>query len=680
MTRKCLAVLAAALLLSVEAAADTGRAIPPGQEELLRRMLGDGATLPGECRFAGGGVEATIVVARYTCGADTVVVELRDAGDAPAEALRTKQFAIRIRSGPAPPELAEALADLVRAREAAFEWRQVSLLRKEIFGLRLGPLALAGSVCVLLLIALVLQALVASGRAPARGSERERTQHRRDVRVSLSFILVAVFLLTRIIFLTRLPVYVDESVHIHWARGILDPHFAAEFSVGRWLPVRIMALFLLLPAEPLFAARLASVSMGLAILAACILINRELFSSTEGLLAGVLYTALPFAFLYDRMALADVYVAAFGAWVIYFAILAARREGQASLLAMSLSAYCAILSKPTGALFLLVPLLVGGLLVERGNRGAYLGRVWPTLLGGATLLLFLLWAGYGSGLLASQVALDGRAQLAAVLLPNLEEAWRWLTALLTPPVAVLAIVVAACALVGGIGGARAEAFLGLLLALSILPFALVSRTWYPSYLLFTVVPIALLLGRFMTVAAAALSRLAARLGPRLESPVRRTSYAAGILLLIAATAPLMTALVMRPQDAALPPIESSRYVHGGLSGFGLPELADFLRRQEQPINVVRFDLVQPPKDGLDVYLSPSDAIHLYAIDHRDERARQQIASLTTKRRTLFVSNPEAEEGIGVEAASYIGPSRRVWSHTRPGNQTRLEVWELGAGL
>src|SRR5512134_233107 len=103
--------------------ADAGRAIPPGQEELLSQMLGRGETLPGNCRFAGGGIEGAIVVAKYTCETGTITVELRDAADAPASALRTQQFAIVVRSGPAPPELTEALATLVRDREASLEWK-----------------------------------------------------------------------------------------------------------------------------------------------------------------------------------------------------------------------------------------------------------------------------------------------------------------------------------------------------------------------------------------------------------------------------------------------------------------------------------------------------------------------------------------------------------------------------
>jgi len=329
--------------------------------------------------------------------------------------------------------------------------------------------------------------------------------------------------------------------------------------------------------------------------------------------------------------------------------------------------------------FLAIPVSVGLLLVGRGRRLAYLGRVWPTLIGGLSLLGFLVWAGYGVGLFESQIAFQGRNQFTDVLIPNLEIARQWLWALLTPPVALLTMVASVVGLFGVLAGARVDTFLALLLALAVLPSALVSRTWYPSYLLFATVPTSLLLGRAIAVAVSAAVRLAAGVSARLIVPIRYGAYVGAAALLMAVTAPLDIMLITRPQAAALPPAESSRYVSGGLSGYGLPELADYLRAQSQvrPVNVVRFDLVQPPKDGLDVYLSANDAIHLHTIDPVDKRATRQLASMAATRRTLFVSNPEAEESLGVERGGYIGKAERVWVYQRPGGQTRLEVWEIG---
>lgn len=102
----------------------TGEAvIPSGQDELLAQMLGQGATLPGACKFAGGSVEHTIVRATYTCPQGEVVFELRHPGTAPSGATRTERFAITLQSGSPPNGLADALVTLVRARETAFEWK-----------------------------------------------------------------------------------------------------------------------------------------------------------------------------------------------------------------------------------------------------------------------------------------------------------------------------------------------------------------------------------------------------------------------------------------------------------------------------------------------------------------------------------------------------------------------------
>jgi hypothetical protein len=320
-------------------------------------------------------------------------------------------------------------------------------------------------------------------------------------------------------------------------------------------------------------------------------------------------------------------------------------------------------------------------MLRRGQRSAYLRRVSPTLVGGVALLALLVWAGYGTGLLASQVAFEGSAQLTAVLVPNLDTSMQWFEMLLTAPVALLTIVAIAGASIAGLAGARAEAFLVLLLVVAVLPVTLVSRTWYPSYLLFAVVPIVLLLGRIIAKSATACSRVAVRFGPRLEVPARQGCCVVGVVLLVLSTAPLDLALLTRPQDAALPSVERTRYISGGLSGYGLPELALFLRQQAQagPLNVVRFDLVQPPREGLDVYLSAGDSIRLHTIDHRDDRAAAQLAQLAATQRTLFVSNPDHEKTVGVSVGAYVANGARIWSYERPGAQTQLEVWEISAG-
>jgi hypothetical protein len=100
-------------------------AILPGAESLFADMVGRGETLPGGCTFTDGKIERTSVLATYTCGDRHVVLQLRHPASAPSGGMRTERFAITVEDGAPPAGLVEAVADRVRAREAAFEWTEV---------------------------------------------------------------------------------------------------------------------------------------------------------------------------------------------------------------------------------------------------------------------------------------------------------------------------------------------------------------------------------------------------------------------------------------------------------------------------------------------------------------------------------------------------------------------------
>src|SRR5438552_10068113 len=96
--------------------------IPPGAEPLFSDMLGSGLTLPGGCTFSNGQIERTSVLATYTCGGGQVLLQLLHPGVGLPGSVRTQRFAITVKSGAPPAGLVEAIADHIRAREAAFEW------------------------------------------------------------------------------------------------------------------------------------------------------------------------------------------------------------------------------------------------------------------------------------------------------------------------------------------------------------------------------------------------------------------------------------------------------------------------------------------------------------------------------------------------------------------------------
>ncbi len=659
-------VLIAALPISAKGADWHG--IPAGWEPLLKTMLGHGASLPDGCRFDGGS-NAAFVTAEYVCNEGRVTVQLRNPDDAPPDATRTQRFALVARDGAPPPGLLDALAALVRAHEAEL-----------MAGL---PPSLVGRLSAAAAIVLLVMGLQAAiERRWARRDPRPPAPtavHGATLYILLTVALAAAFLLSRIAFLERLPAFNDEATHIRWAQAAVGAYFVPEMSVGKWLPLQWMALFVRLPIDALVGARLASVSMGLVTLLACVWINRELFGWTEGLVAGVVYAIVPFALFYDRVALADVYVSAFAAWSVFFATAMRRRTGLGYGLGLTLCLFATILSKPTGGVFLLTPLLVGAWLVARDQRASYLRRSLPAVIGGGGFLVFLLFGGYGTELIAAQATLDGAGGLDRFL-ANLAAAREWLVPLFTPAIVWATAAASLFAVMRLFRDAWEEAFLLALLALSFVPYALVSTIWYPRYVVFMVVPVALLVAR--TIAAVA-SSVGARVGRRSPSADGATSglvLASMVLALVVASAPRSAVLLTDPARAGLPDIERRMYVSGCASGYGLPELAVFLEEQARrsPINVVAFAGQGPPNEGIDAYLGANERVHRQLVDKDLEVAAGQVANLARTRRTLFVLN-EADGERSVAPPTYLGRAERVWTYTRPGGESALEVWEALPG-
>jgi hypothetical protein len=96
--------------------------IPPGQEDLIGAMLGNGVALPGDCKLVSGNIQKTTVKATYTCASGEVIAELAHPAAAPADATRTEKLALRIERGTAPPELQSVLLSRIRERESQFRW------------------------------------------------------------------------------------------------------------------------------------------------------------------------------------------------------------------------------------------------------------------------------------------------------------------------------------------------------------------------------------------------------------------------------------------------------------------------------------------------------------------------------------------------------------------------------
>jgi hypothetical protein len=485
--------------------------------------------------------------------------------------------------------------------------------------------------------------------------------------------LAIAYLASRLVSLMRLPAFTDEAVYIGWARETLVGNLAAGLADGKWLSIKIMSLFMLLPLHPLVAARSLSALAGLITLILCIATGTVLFSKREGLIAGLLLALLPFTLFHDRMALVDGMLTAWGAGILLLSILACCPGSRRTGWLLPLAIVAAVLSKSSAVFFLAIPVAAVLVLPPHGSRLAALARVAPALVCGTATFVFLMKTGSGSYQLGLTV-LNGGNDGWTTIWRNLGLAQNWLWTWFTPPLAVLAVL--SLGLFMNRTRRRPVIFLWLAGLSQVAAYVVTARVWYPRYLLFVAVPACLL--------------MAGLLGAAFEAAVRPVWIretvlgAAGVLLVLAWPLAQDIPIIWDPLNAGMPEADRFQYVTGWPSGCGLPELEDYLRQQAASapagLNVLNFSYWTPSYSGLNVYVSSSESLRLYGMDPFTSPRPAWASGLAQTQRTLVVLNGGQEAGnlkkIGRSLDDFLRVGRKLWEHPRPGSSTGLEVWEV----
>ncbi len=142
--------------------------------------------------------------------------------------------------------------------------------------------------------------------------------------VVIAAFLVVSYFISRLLFLTHLPIFTDEAIYLRWAQIALnDPDWLfISLTDGKqplfiWFAMLVMKLI----EDPLFAGRIVSVFAGFFTMTGLFFLGRELFKSSKtGVISSLVYIVYPFALVYDRLALYDSLVGTFSVWGLYFAI------------------------------------------------------------------------------------------------------------------------------------------------------------------------------------------------------------------------------------------------------------------------------------------------------------------------------------------------------------------------
>jgi len=137
--------------------------------------------------------------------------------------------------------------------------------------------------------------------------------------------LSLVFLVTRLINLTRLPIFTDEAMYLNWGRLIVKnpkENLFISLTDGQqpffiWLTG---LAYLAAGKTPLLAGRLISVFSGLGTVIVLFSIGKGLLGKRWAVLLPVLYITSPFTLWYDRLAIKDSFLMLSAALLFYFSL------------------------------------------------------------------------------------------------------------------------------------------------------------------------------------------------------------------------------------------------------------------------------------------------------------------------------------------------------------------------
>ncbi|MBI3619808.1 glycosyltransferase family 39 protein, partial [Candidatus Roizmanbacteria bacterium] len=177
--------------------------------------------------------------------------------------------------------------------------------------------------------------------------------------VLFTFIILT-YLVTRLVNLSRFPVFGDEGIYIHWAKTAW--HDASwrfvSLTDGKqplqtWGTIPLLKLF---PNNALLAGRLFSVGTGLAALLGMFVLVYYLFGKKPALKAAFLFVVTPYFLFYDRMALVDSGVNAAFIWILFFSLLLVKTLRLDVALVFGLTAGFSLLAKSSVRVFVMLSL------------------------------------------------------------------------------------------------------------------------------------------------------------------------------------------------------------------------------------------------------------------------------------------------------------------------------------
>jgi len=418
-------------------------------------------------------------------------------------------------------------------------------------------------------------------------------------------VLILVFFTIRLLNLTILPIFADEAIYVRWTQIIAaDPaqRFIPLSDGKQPLFMWVAAPFVkFLTFDPLFAVRLVSVLAGFLGTVGIWLAAYELFSKRKvAYFAAALYAITPFLVFYDRLAVADGLLTAIGIWIFYLGLLLVKKQRLDVALLLGMVFGAGLLTKSPAIFFIILVFAILVLFDFRQKRwqtkiAKFFGLYFISLLIGFVIynilrlspLFYLIAQRTNDFILAPQEALNDPIHR---IVPRFAtEIPIWLGQYLTWLIFVgglVFLVYYLCKLKGPVW------VLFLWFFVPLFAESAFARGFTARYIVFTA-PF------FLLIFAYGLEILATNFF------VKKQKIFIFLIPLIFLPALIFDFwLIFNPQNADIPRKERSGYLEEWSSGYGIREIADFLKEKSNKNEILvgtegRFGTLP---DGLQVYL------------------------------------------------------------------------------
>lgn len=173
-------------------------------------------------------------------------------------------------------------------------------------------------------------------------------------------LLVLLYFSTRLLFLTKLPIFNDEAIYLNW--GFREIHtnnlFYSLYDAKQPFLMWIFGIVETILPDPLFAGRFVSLVTGFITFVGIYRIGKEFFHKDIAAISCVLYTLIPLFTFFDRQALMESAMASVGVWSCYLLLRLRGTSSKGYLIATGIVLGLGVFIKSSGVIFILTFILL----------------------------------------------------------------------------------------------------------------------------------------------------------------------------------------------------------------------------------------------------------------------------------------------------------------------------------